>query len=247
MPPPAPARLLPSSGAVGRIRQQQRRLGPAQEEAHVLGGGAVPAHEPVAPQLPDLPPAHPGRLLSLLRHVVGVRLRLLLALLSAGGLQGERRQLKSPHAHVQLIDGVQLHPEPVQVKAGLERQLIVHQGIGPALLLAEPPEHDHRHALQPQQLRRGQPAVALDHQPRLVRGDGVVKSQLPDAPGNGLHLLPGVQLGVARIRPQSLPRPVLDAQSLAHVVSSSFVHLSVGPGVAGPRSSNLLSSARRRR
>jgi hypothetical protein len=105
---------------------------------------------------------------------------------------------------------VQLGGEHLLVPAGVERELVVGDDIGPVLRRREVVEHDHRHRVEPEPARRLEPSVAGDHGAVAGGEDRIGPAELHDAGGDLRHLLVRMRARVARIGAQARERPVLD-------------------------------------
>ena len=103
--------------------------------------------------------------------------------------------------------------ENVPVPAGKLRDPVVGDGVFPALIFAQMIQADHRHSLQPQQLRRLETPVAFHHQAlRAPDPDGVVETVELDALGDLAHVLCRVLPGISLIGLQRRNRQLLDLQ-----------------------------------
>lgn len=211
---------LSEAGDVAPDRDVERRVGEDHPGALVVhqrlvgrclqGRAAIEAMLAEEPKVACLRNSRPGLRLRDLVLVFPIGCGLLVQdeVDLAGGEAGERE------VEVEVRQLLEFDRQQRIVPAGQLRELVVGDDIGTPLGLAQVLEADDRHALQPQELRRGDPAVAgEDHAPSIDQ-DWIGEAEAPDRIGDPADLLPGMGAGVARIGAQRRERTVVDFQAI---------------------------------
>ena len=153
---------------VGRVGEHEIGALALQQPIEARQIAGIAAEQPVAPELPDV--ARPGHGRS---GSVTCERDLVLGLTLAGrakprAASSSTRSTSASEKPVsstsksRSIERLQLDGEDLAVPAGVQRQLVVGDHVGPALRGVEVGQAQRRHLLQPQQLGGLDPAVAGD-------------------------------------------------------------------------------------
>ena len=182
-------------GAVGVVHVV-RRIGEdhvhrlaAEQPLVALGHGGVAAQQAVAAQQPDVARARDRRLGHLGHRIViglalGVRLVARHQLGQRVGIEAGERQIE-----VVVLQGREFDAQHRVVPAGVLGDAVVGDHQGPALRRAQMVEHDHRHHLQPELLRGGEPSVPGDDHAVAAGQDRIGEAELGNRRGDLRHLL----------------------------------------------------------